>query len=110
MIRSGTKITLRPYKTYKDDPSKNVDIECGECEEGKYLQCQVMDVNVGNSGKITGFFYVRIFTELPLAINDIVTVKDILWVQKKRNVCVLGCTIYEGQVLMSNSDFKDVGF
>lgn len=96
MIAKGTKLTLRPNRTYKDAPLRNVDVEVGTSKEfGNYQQCQVMDVTNTKNGKKTGFFYCRLHTDLPLAVNDVVTVKEILYVQRKSNICVFGIKIEE---------------
>ena len=111
MINIGSKIRLRPNMTYKDDPSKNEDFNFGEDHIGKYQQCQVLDINTSNGRTKTGFFYVRIHTELPLAIDDMVTIKEILYVQRKAHICLFGCTIEENPTMSIKDDIKnDVGF
>ena len=84
MIRPGSNITLRPYKIYRNDRSRDVPIGYGEDRRGKYLQFQVLDINSGLTKKLTGYAYVNIYTEIPLKIDDIVTVKEILYVQVKK--------------------------
>ena len=59
MLASGTNVTLRPYKTYKNNPENNVAVGYGENKRGKFLKFQVMDVNSG-SKKATGFLYVNV--------------------------------------------------
>ena len=94
MIKKNTNITLRPYKTYKNDSSKNVPIGYGEDAEGTFLKFQVMDVNGGKDGKSnTGFAYVNVYTDLPLKVNDMVTVEEIVTFQVKRNVVIIGIRI-----------------
>lgn len=96
MILRGSKIKLRPNMVYKDQPEKSEDVGTGENRLGKYQQLQVLDINDGADGrKKTGFFYVRIYTEIPLCPDDEVVVKEILFVQRKQNKCVIGITIEE---------------
>jgi hypothetical protein len=112
MIAIGTKIKLRPNLRYKDQPEKDCDFYVGDNSYGKYLQFQVLDANNVNTGKsVSGFFYIQIFTELPLAVDDMVTIKEIMYVQRKGNVCVFGCKIQENPIMGVTSDLKnDVGF
>lgn len=94
MIKKGSNITLRPYKTYKCDPIKSELIGYNENSFGKCLQFQVMDVNNTKKDKpITGFVYVNVHTSVPLKVGDLVTVKDILYVQRKINIVIVGITI-----------------
>lgn len=93
MLASGTNVTLRPYKTYKNNPENNVAVGYGENKRGKFLKFQVMDVNNSGSKKATGFLYVNVHTDLPLKVFDMVTIDQILYVQRKFNVVVIGITI-----------------
>ena len=43
MIYPGRNITLRPYKVYKDDHSKDEFVGYGEDKRGKFLKFQVLD-------------------------------------------------------------------
>ncbi|QNM11781.1 MULTISPECIES: hypothetical protein [Bacillota] len=96
MIKIGTKIKLRPNMLYKDDPEKSENVGYGENEFGKYQQLQILDLNKSADGKNkTGFIYVRIFSELPMLPDDEVVVKDILFIQRKRNIVVVGIKIEE---------------
>lgn len=112
MIAIGSKITLRPNMTYKDAPEKNEDFNYSENMFGKFQQCQVMDINAGVDGnKRIGFFYVRIYSDLPLAVNDVVTVKEIMYVQRKGNICVFAIKIEENPIMSIQGNLKDdVGF
>lgn len=108
MIRPDVNITLRPYKTYKDDHSKDVPVGYGNDIRGEYLKFQVLDVNTGEKGKLTGFAYLNVYTDVPLKVYDMVTVDKILYVQVKRmgyrTVTVIGITIKQ-----SNPDvIKDI--
>lgn len=112
MIAPGNMIRLLPNMRYPNEPEKNEDFGAGENSYGKYLQCQIMDVNTGkNNKKVVGFAYVRIYTELPLAINDMVTIKEILFIQKKRYNTIIGISIYEQPAMSISKNLKsEVGF
>lgn len=94
MIRSGMSFTLRPYKTYREDHSKDVPVGYGEDSRGKFLKFQIMDVNrAERKGSITGFSYVNVYTDIALRVGDFITIEDILYVQVKSRIVVLGITI-----------------
>lgn len=96
MISAGVKITILPNKRYPNNPELNEDIQIGNDRFGDFQQCQVIDRNPCENGKVkTGFFYCRIHTSLPLKIDDIVTVEKILYVQRKGNIAVIAITIQE---------------
>lgn len=97
MIRAGDKVLLLKNKEYKDDPSKNEDVGYGDNKFGNFQQFQVYDSNVTkNKGMfLGGFFYMQIFSNDVLAPNDVVIIKEILYVQRKRNVCIFGVKLKE---------------
>lgn len=96
MINRGSKIKLRPNMIYKDNPEKNELVGTGENAYGKYQQMQCLDLNNGADGKNhTGFIYIRVHSEIPLVPDDEIVVSEILYVQRKRNVVVVGVTILE---------------
>ncbi|MEG0366015.1 MAG: hypothetical protein RR585_04210 [Coprobacillus sp.] len=96
MIAPGYGITLRPYKFYKNDPSKNVIVGYGEDKRGSFLKFQVMDFNANGTEKgNTGFTYVNIYTDLALKVGDMVRVDKILYAQFKRQGNCIGITIKE---------------
>lgn len=109
MISKGDRIKLRPNMTYKDDPSKNEIVGTGKDQFGNYQQLQTMDINNVGQGKTkTGFFYVRVYTDIPLTSDDVVTIKDILYVQRKNNVCLFGIAIEETKPFsIQNDDEED---
>lgn len=111
MIRPDVNITLRPYKIYKDDHSKDVPVGYGNDKRGKYLKFQVLDINTGEKGKLTGFAYLNVYTDIPLKINDVVTVDKILYVQVKRmgyrTVTVIGITIKQTSPNVIQDNIKD---
>lgn len=104
MINSGRSITLRPYKHYKDDPSKSVDVGYGENSYGKFLKFQVLDCNAGENGSNTGFAYLNVYTDVPLKVNDCVTIDDILYVQVKRTSYNKTATIIGITIKQTNPD------
>lgn len=111
MIKKGTKVKVRPYKRYKDNPVLNEDIAVGTDEFGEYLQCQVMDITPCHGGKSkAGFFYARIHTNVPLAVDDMVTVKDFLYAQRKGNICVIAFTIEEQAPMENELIYEDDGY
>lgn len=105
MIKVGSKIRLLPNMNYADHPERNEDVGTGENKLGKYLQMQVMDSTIIKGKKTTGFFYVRIFTDISLVPNDMVTVKEIVYAQKKNRTAVIGIKIEE-QTPMSLDTFE----
>lgn len=105
MIFEGSRIEIRPNKRYRDNPELNEDIEVGEGRFGSYQQCQIIDRNATEDGKVkTGFFYCRIHTNLNLKVGDIVTVDKILYVQRKQNICVIAINIKESSPTTSIED------
>ena len=111
MIKKGQQVRLRPCQRYKDNPEKNVDYTMGENDEGKYVQFQVLDVNATKERvKQMGFFYIQVFTEVPLIIDDMISIKEILYVHRKGNVCIFGCTIEESPIMAIRENKTDVGF
>lgn len=101
MIKSGTKITIRPNKRYPNNPELNEDIAVGSDHYGDFQQCQVMDINSTSETKFkTGFFYCRIHTNIPLKIGDMVTVDKIIYFQQKMKNAIVGITIQEKSPLI----------
>lgn len=96
MIKAGNSITLLPYKTYKNNPSKNEPVGYGTNDLGDYLKFQVLDVNKGYGDKCyTGFMYVNVYTDLPLKVHDRVTIESIVSIQRKYNIVAIWITIKE---------------
>ena len=87
MIKSGTKLKLYPWKTYRDEPTKSVPIAIVEDKHGRRVMCQALDINLyaaSNSKKEsrrTGFLYLNIYTNADLTIGEYVTVDQIISVQ-----------------------------
>lgn len=87
MIKSGTKLKLYPWKTYRDEPTKSVPIAIVEDKHGRRVMCQALDINLyaaSNSKKEsrrTGFLYLNIYTNAELTIGEYVTVDQIISVQ-----------------------------
>ena len=87
MIKSGTKLKLYPWKTYRDEPTKSVPIAIVEDKHGRRVICQALDINLyaaSNSKKEsrrTGFLYLNIYTNADLTIGEYVTVDQIISVQ-----------------------------
>ncbi|MEF9968570.1 MAG: hypothetical protein RR766_08655 [Longicatena sp.] len=94
-IRVGDKITLLPNKRYKGKHELDEPVGTGSDKYGDFIQMQVMDETPSKTGKLTGFMYVRIHTDLKLVPNDRVTVKAITGAQRKNNVSVLEIDIKE---------------
>lgn len=97
MLKKGTEIHLLAYKHYKGDSKKNVDVGVWENSFGKCLQFQILDTNAkqGNKGLNTGFLNVNVHTDIPLRVDDCVTIKEILYIQKVFNYTTIGITIEE---------------
>lgn len=87
MIKSGTKLKLYPWKTYRDEPMKSVPIAIVEDKHGRRVMCQALDINLyaASNGKKesrrTGFLYLNIYTNADLTIGEYVTVDQIISVQ-----------------------------
>ena len=87
MIKSGTKLKLYPWKTYRDEPTKSVPIAIVEDKHGRRVMFQALDINLyaaSNSKKEsrrTGFLYLNIYTNADLTIGEYVTVDQIISVQ-----------------------------
>ncbi|WP_072684037.1 hypothetical protein [Holdemania sp. Marseille-P2844] len=87
MIKSGTKIKLYPWKTYRDDPTKSVPIAIVEDKHGRRVMCQALDINLyaasttKKSSRRTGFLYLNIYTNADLTIGEYVTVDQIVSIQ-----------------------------
>lgn len=106
MILKGTPIQLRHNTFYKDEPEKSQDKWYGDNKLGSYQQFQVLDMNFDKGKANNGFLYVQVFTDLDLHVEDVVTVKDILYVMKKgRNTTVMGVTIHEKSIV----NVEDIG-
>jgi hypothetical protein len=104
MINTDRNITLRPYKFYKNDPSKSIDVGYGENLYGKFLKFQVLDCNAGEHGTNTGFAYLNVHTNIPLKVNDCVMVDEILYVQVKRTSFNKTATIIGITIKQTNPD------
>lgn len=101
MIYPGRNITLRPYKVYKNDHSKDEIIGYGEDKRGKFLKFQVMDVNQGKNKTNTGYAYVNVYTDLPLKVDDMVQIDKILYIQIKQRTFIMGITIKQSNPFVS---------
>lgn len=107
-IKVGQKIEIRPNMRYKDKPELNEDIGYGQDQVGVFQQCQVLDRTDVGDGKIkTGFLYVRIHTDLPLKVGDMVTVKEFEYVQRKGNLFVIGIKIEETSPFSISDDQEE---
>lgn len=97
MLKKRTRIRLLAYKHYKDDSKKNVDVGVWENSFGRCLQFQTLDTNAkqGNKGLNTGFLNVNVHTDIPLRVDDYVTIKEILYIQKVFNYTTIGISIEE---------------
>lgn len=100
MITKGTKIILKPFANYKDDPSKYQACEFGKDRYGEYLQFQCIDYNdaMNSKKKSVGWLYLRVHTSLPLDVDEQITVDEVLYVMKKGNTAVVAVTIAEKAV------------
>lgn len=87
MVKSGTKVKLYPWKTYKDDPTKSVPIAIVEDKYGRKVMCQALDINLyaasntKKESRRTGFYYLNIYTDAELTIGEYITVDQILSIQ-----------------------------
>lgn len=111
MIKPGTIITLRPYKTYKDAPENNIPYMEYESPIGRILYFQGLDHNRGNDENTknicSGFYNVCIITNQILSVGDKVTVKSILGVKFFRMKRMLLVTIMEqGEKRTSNKSVE----
>lgn len=116
MISPGKNITLRPYKIYKDDHSKDVPVGFGKDIRGNFLKFQLMDVNTGvGDKKNIGYCYVNVYTDLPLKVGDMIQIDKILYVQVKRmgykQIFVIGVEIMQTNpsVIVEQFESEDFG-
>lgn len=109
MITKGTKIILKPFANYKDDPSKYQACEFGKDRYGEYLQFQCIDHNDALQGKrkSVGWLYLRVHTSLPLDVGEQITIDEVLYVMKKGNTAVVAVTIKEKAVGTIEEDEED---
>lgn len=115
MICRGMRVRLLPHRYYPKDPSKNVDCEIGEDKYGTFRAFQIIDYNRPKEGgkPKSGWMYLKIHTNLPLGVGDVVTIDNLEYIQRKNNVVVLAVTIKESSpfdMQRDNLGENDIGF
>lgn len=114
MIRELSERILLPYKTYRDNPEKNVDFEeyIDKKSNRRYMYFQAQDFNrqIGKSNQSMGFVSLTIYTDRDLKVGDTIMIKKIIGIKVFYRKTAIICEIFEDWEKPVKDDTEVSGF